>query len=102
MLPITPDNQSQNAIIPDPWENGTVEPQIATSEYLAFVHQLETPEHPLMTPINPIGTPLIAAPHSTTATQALLQDELKVHGFAQTKLGQAIKALLALLWFAKT
>jgi hypothetical protein len=101
MLPITPEDPSPKSIIPDPWENGKVAPKTVTSEYVEFVHKLETPEHPLMAPMTPIETPLIAAPSTSTATEALLQDELKVHGFAQTRLGQAIEALLALLWLEK-
>jgi hypothetical protein len=91
--------------IPDPWD-ATVD--IGPNAPPEFIRKIEAKirrdsEH-LMTAAT-LDVPRIAAPKATESLSPdllLLQDEIKIHGFAHTRLGQTIGQALALIWWSQT
>lgn len=99
--------------IPDPWETppAVAQPKAPPE----FIRQIEAQlrhdsEHLMMSAT--LNVPQIAAPRSAenaaattaseiTADRILLQDEIKLHDFAKSKLAQAIEQVLALIWWSR-
>lgn len=108
MLPMTGSTPHHESI-PDPWSETPSRPEpfhvpaIDLSQPVLAAHP--QPEEPLLEPATPLDTPEIVGAaatsrpsSSTRADQILLQDEVKVKGFAKTPLGRLITKALALLW----
>lgn len=105
MLPIT-GSTPNNASIPDPWTETPSRPEplrvptIDLSQPVLAAHP--QPEESLLEPATPLDTPELVAAATTSssdrADQILLKDEVKVKGFADTRLGRWITQALALLW----
>ncbi len=102
-------NQNQSLVannITDPWEPDPLATAIPPQAPREFIRKIEAKirhdsEH-LMTAAT-LDVPLIAAPKlpgPLPPDRLLLQDEIKIHGFGQMQLGQAITQALALLWWS--
>jgi hypothetical protein len=90
----------------DPWETDPLTTEISPKAPPGFIRKIEAKirhdsEH-LMTAAT-LDVPLIAAPkppEGLRPDRLLLQDAIKIHGFDQLQLGQAIVQALALLWWS--
>jgi hypothetical protein len=91
--------------ITDPWDATT---DIGPKAPPEFIRKIEAKirhnsEH-LMTAAT-LDVPRIAAPKTPEALSPdllLLQDEIKIHGFAHTSLSQTIGQALALIWWSQS
>jgi hypothetical protein len=91
--------------IPDPWEATMA---IGPEAPPAFIRKIEAKirhdsEH-LITAAT-LDVPRIATPKKPEALPPdllLLQDEIKIHGFAHTSLSQTIGQALALIWWSQS
>jgi hypothetical protein len=91
--------------IPDPWDATTNIGPKAPPEFIRKIEAkiLHSSEH-LMTAAT-LDVPRIAAPKKPEALSPdllLLQDEIKIHGFAHTSLSQTIGEALALIWWSQS
>lgn len=93
--------------LPDPWETDTAQIHQTPKAPPEFIRTIEDrikhdSEH-LVSPATP-AVPQIAPPHQSatiSADRLLVEDAVKVHGFAQSRLGQAVSQALALIWWSK-
>jgi hypothetical protein len=102
-----PDRPLAENPIPDPWEPDASQIDTTPKAPSEFIRKIEDKiKHDsahLMSSATP-DVPRIAAPppaEAFSADRVLLEDEVKIHGFARSRLGQAISKALALIWWSK-